>query len=164
MLKKEVTKEKALERLASLCSRSEQCESDLNRKLIAWHLPAIDRNDIIEYLKTNRYIDEKRYAKSFVNDKARFSAWGPVKIRIELKKRKIKSSVIKEALANVDKDVWKEALLRCVRAKSRNLELTGEEGFENSQKLLRYLISRGFSTEISLRVISLIKRKQEERK
>lgn len=162
MAKKLITKEKALERLQSLCGRSEQCEFDLIRKMINWGINPSDRKEILEYLKENRYLDEARFSRSFANDKARFSAWGPKKIRIELIKRKINSSLISEALHNVDQKYWKEGLLRIANSKAKTLDLVGEESRENKQKLFRYLISRGFPSKSVVVAVNLMKKRQEE--
>ncbi|MCH5225025.1 MAG: RecX family transcriptional regulator [Muribaculaceae bacterium] len=142
--KKEITKEEALSRLEGLCSRSEQCESDLERKLFYWKISAADRREIIERLREGRFVDDNRFARSYANDKARFSAWGPAKIRAELFKKKIKAPVITEALNGVEKGVWKDGLERSYRAKLRSLRIEGELTFEDNQKIYRYLIGRGF--------------------
>ncbi|MCH5241274.1 MAG: RecX family transcriptional regulator [Muribaculaceae bacterium] len=161
-MKKEVTKEMAFEKLAALCSRSEQCEFDLNRKMINWGLSSANRKEVLESLRNYHFVDDARFAKSFTNDKARFSSWGPNKIKIELIKRKITQSDIIKALNEVDKSVWKEGLLRCATSKSKHLDLTGEEAWESKQKLFRYLISRGFPSSAVSKVINFIKKKQEE--
>lgn len=162
MPKKPITKEKALERLMGLCSRSEQCEHDLMLKLLNWGITQSERREVIEYLKENRFVDDARYANSFANDKAKFSNWGPFKIRMELVKKKIPGSLIKSALENVDAKVWKEGLLRNAESKSKNLNLSGEEGYENRQKLFRYLITRGFPTASVSKAVAYIKKRQEE--
>lgn len=161
-MKKPFTKEKALEKLAALCSRSEQCEFDLTRKLCNWLVPPSDRKEIIDYLRDNRYLDDERFARSFTNDKARFSHFGPFRIRMELVKRKIPAPLIKNALEQVDKEVWKQGLLKNASAKARNLDLIGEVGYNNRNKLLRYLISRGFSSSSSLKAVEYFRKKQEE--
>lgn len=161
-MKKEVTKEKALERLQGLCSRSEQCEFDIERKMINWGLFSHDRKDIMSSLRDNNFVNEARYAKSFANDKARFSFWGPNKIKVELIKKRIKSMYIKEALTNVEQNTWKEGLLRVALSKSKNLDLIGEDEWANKQKLFRYIISRGFPSSAASKAVALMKRKQEE--
>ena len=157
-----VTKEKALDRLTSLCVRSEQCGFDLKRKLINWRLSVADIKGILEYLKEHKYLDETRYAKSFANDKAKFSLWGPYKIKMELSKRKIHPQIIREAVSGVGQEIWKDSLLRCATLKSRNLDMIGEEGYVNRQKLFRYLISRGFPSEAAKKAVAVMKRRQEE--
>ncbi|MCH5235290.1 MAG: RecX family transcriptional regulator [Muribaculaceae bacterium] len=161
-MKKEVTKEKALERLEGLCSRSEQCEFDLNRKMINWGLSSANRKEIMESLRDNRYVDDSRFARSFTNDKARFSSWGPNKIRMELIKRRLPSSIITESLRNVEPEVWKEGLLKNALSKAKNLDLTGEEGWKNRQKLFRYIVGRGFPSSSASKAVNLMKKRQEE--
>ncbi|MCH5227788.1 MAG: RecX family transcriptional regulator [Muribaculaceae bacterium] len=160
MAKKPVTKDSAFERLAALCSRSEQCESDLMKKMVAWGLRDIERREVAERLKEGRFLDESRFAKAFATDKARFSVWGPVKIRIELAKRRIPGTIIRDAVAGVNPDIWKEGLLKCARTKSRTLELNGTEGYKNQQKLYAYLISRGFPSGASSKAVALMKKEQ----
>lgn len=70
--------------------------------------------------------------------------------------------MIKDALERVPTEVWKEALKKTAVAKSRHLNLTGEDGMENRQKLYNYLIGRGFTSSMSSKAVALMKRKQEE--
>lgn len=162
MQRKPITKEKALERLASMCGRSEQCESELINKLYRWGLKHGDHGEVLDYLKENRYYDDQRFAKSYAYDKARFSRWGPSKIRFELIKRKIKREYVAEALQNVGKEIWKEGLMKNAVSKARNLDLIGEGSRENRQKLYVYLISRGFpSVAVTEIVRKMIKMQQE---
>ena len=162
MIRKFVTKEKAMERLQVLCNRSEHCEYDLNKKLLNWGINSLDCRDIIEWLKDNRLVDNTRFAKAFANDKARFSSWGPQKIRLELLRRRISPAVITEALQLVENSVWKEGLIRCAKAKSKNLDLTGQNSWTDSRKLYQYLLSRGFPSAAVSKVVTLMKNKQEE--
>ena len=143
-MKKQITKEEALGKLESLCSRSEQCEYDLMQKLYRWGLPAQQRSEIIESLKENRFLDNGRYAKSYAHDKARFSAWGPMKIRMELIKKRISSQLISEALRGIDQEIWREGIFKNARAKAKSLDLKGENSFQEKQKLIRYLVGRGY--------------------
>lgn len=154
--KKEITKEKALERLESLCSRSEQCEFDLERKMLNWHLNRADREEVLQSLRENRYVDNTRFANSFAMDKARFSSWGPGKIRMELILKKIPSAVIKSALERVEPQVWKDGLIKSARSKARSLDFTGEDSYKEAQKLYRYLISRGFSSSSVSKIVKAI--------
>lgn len=160
-MKKQITYEEAKERLASLCSRSEQCEFELNRKMINWGLPSSKRNEIIEFLRENRFVDDNRFARSYANDKSKFAAWGPFKIKMELVKRRISGQIITEVLRNIRQDVWKEGLLKNAMVKSKNLDLLGEEGWDNRQKLFRYLISRGFPSSAASKAVNVIKKRQE---
>ena len=151
--KKPITKEGAISRLESLCSRSEQCEYDLEQKMFRWGLPKPDREEVMAHLKEHRYVDNARFARSYANDKARFSSWGPFKIRIELAKKRIPGTMITEALQNVEQDVWREGLWKIATSKARSLDIKGEDGYDDRQKLYRYLLSRGFPSKACSSVI-----------
>lgn len=139
-----------LERLAALCSRSEQCESDLQKKMYAAGLTADEIQKILRYLKDNRFLDNSRFARAFANDKVRFSAWGRRKIRAALAVKHISAADISNALESIDHEEYTDALNRCAKAKSRTLNLHQRE---DVQKLYRHLISRGFESELSVKCI-----------
>lgn len=156
MRQKIITKEKALQRLESLCSRSEQCESDLKRKMVGWGLNPGDREEVLESLRANRYVDDSRFARSYAHYKAAFAAWGPLKIKGELIKKKIKAPVISEALKAVEQDVWKEGLLKNALAKARNLNFDGDEYYVSRRKLFQYLIGRGFPAAAATKAVQKV--------
>ena len=72
-MKKTITYEEALAKSASLCSLSEKCISDIQKKLLSWGINNEDGEKIIGRLLQERYIDENRFAKFFVKDKHRFA-------------------------------------------------------------------------------------------
>ena len=160
--KKPVTIEQARLKMASLCSRAEQCEFDILKKLINLGLSEADRKDIISSLKSGKYLDNERYARSFAIDKARFSHWGPLKIKAALYAKRIKSDIINEALGEVDKRIWVEAIMKSAETKARTLSLTGNEGREDRQKLFAFLIRRGFSSDYANKAVRIMKRRQED--
>ena len=160
--KKPVTPEQACLRLAGLCSRSEQCEADLLRKLVNMGLNRAQQREVMNYLKEERYVDNLRYAKSFASDKARFSGWGPYKIKGALTIKRIPEKYVKEALETIPADIWQESLMRCAAAKVKTLSPEGLDDRENRVKLYRYLLSRGFSSAQSVKAVQTMRRQQRE--
>ena len=156
--KKPLSVEEATLKMASLCARSERCVSEIDRKLFQLGLNSSQRRDIIGYLKEEKYIDENRFAKSFVNDKVRFSAWGPYKIRLALSQLKISSSLISETLKTVDDALWEEALMKNARSKARQLNLSGEDSIKEREKIFHYPLSRGFTSSQAKRAILNLKK------
>ena len=163
--RKILTEEEARLKMASLCSRSEQCESDIRRKLINLRLTNPQITDIITFLKDEKFLDNARYAKSFVNDKAKFAHWGPYKIKAALASKHILSSLINEAIENLDERIWEQAAMKNAATKARTLDLTlpGDEGYKNRKKLFVFLTGRGFPANLSNRMVKEMKKFQEER-
>ena len=163
--KKIITPEDARLKMASLCSRSEQCESDIRRKLVNMGLQSSQISDILAFLKDEKFIDNARYAKSFANDKAKFAFWGQFKIKAALVSKHISSSFINEALATIDDEIWENAAMRNASSKARFLDLTlpGDDGYQNRKKLYLYLIGRGFSSPLANKAVKVMRNLQEEK-
>lgn len=152
--KKSIDPEKARLKMADLCARSEQCEYDIREKLKRWQLPSAAIEEIIDSLKERRFIDNFRFAKSFTNDKVKFSAWGRNKIRQALKLKRIPAEVIEEAFEDFDSEEYNKALLRAAKAKASALDLSI---YEDKAKLYRHLLSRGFESRKISAVINKLK-------
>ncbi len=150
MTNKRPDKEKLRLRMASLCARSEQCSGDIRRKLLNAGLSAADTEEIIQELKERKFIDDRRFAAAYARDKVVFSAWGRRKIRLNLMARRIGSDLIDYALDSVDAKDYAVAILRAARAKARSLDI---EDFNDRQKLMRHLLSRGFETDIASKAV-----------
>lgn len=159
--KKTYTTEEALQKMAALCSRAEQCESEIVKKLIKMGLSSSQRAEIIDYLKSERYIDNSRYARSFARDKARFSAWGPMKITSSLRLLRISSEHIRDAIESVEPEIWEEGVIKAAKVKSKNLDLIGEDKHKERAKLYRYLTGRGFKSDMALKAVKEICRLQK---
>ena len=159
--KKLITEEKAKLKMADLCARSEQCEYDILQKLIKMRLPSAIRENIIRFLKDERFIDEERYARCFAKDKCRFSAWGPFKIRQALALKRIKGTTIAEALEAIDDKDWKEAIDKAATTKIRLTKDFDAKDYESKMRLYKYLLSRGFTSK---QISSALQRLQELKK
>jgi len=140
-----ITYEQALHRLAAYCSRGERCIYDLRQKMIRWEISFENQNKIINYLQKEKFLDEKRFCKAYVNDKFKYSRWGAYKIKYELKKKQIPEEIIKEALQNIDSEENRKQLSQLLKAKLKTVK--GKNEYEIKQKLIRFAAGRGFSLE-----------------
>ena len=137
--------EQALNRLANYCSRAERCIQDVRRKLDAWEIAKDDQNKIVRRLQQEKFLDERRYCKAFVNDKSKYAHWGVFKIKYALKKKQISDELIRESLENMDPEENREQLRQLIEQKRKSVK--GKNEFEIRQKLMRFAVGRGFSLE-----------------
>ncbi|GHT72723.1 regulatory protein RecX [Bacteroidia bacterium] len=142
---KELTYEQALHRLAADCSRTERCVQDVRKKMENWELSADVQKKILQYLQKEKYIDEQRFCRAFVNDKSQYNRWGAYKIGYELKKKNIPGDFIREALQNLDATVLREQLTELLEKKQKTVK--GKNEYEIRQKIIRFAAGRGFSLE-----------------
>ena len=140
-----MTEEQALQKLAALCSQSEHCTSEIKEKMTRWGIDEDAQQRVVEYLVANRYVDDRRYARSFVNDKLKYNKWGPRKIEQSLWMKHIDESIQREALDDVDNEEYISVLRPLLTSKRKTTK--AETDYEMNQKLLRFAIGRGFTFE-----------------
>lgn len=152
MEKEAKTKKEIHEKMASLCSRSEQCSQDIQRKIVASGLDDDSADEIIEKLKKDNFIDDKRYITSYINEKIRINKWGKVKMRYYLRMKGIDSSLIDNGLDEIDEKTYYELLVSTLREKARTVRKKNK--YEKMGQIIRFAQSRGFEPELIHRYLN----------
>ena len=140
--------------MAKYCSLAERCINDIHKKIKTEGLSADAEKRIVDYLLKEKYIDEKRFCRSFVNDKFKFNHWGRIKICYELKSRNIPQDVYYEAIENIDEDEYISVLTDLLKSIKRTTK--GRSQQDIFQKLCRFAASRGFETPIIIDTLKSI--------
>ncbi len=148
MCKKEINKEVALGKAASLCSGSEHCTSQIREKLSLWGIPEKDADDIINRLVEEKFIDDVRFARAYCHDKFLYSHWGRIKIRQMLRHLRLSDEEIAAGMEVIPEDAYSDTLHDALQAKDRTLKDT--DIYQRKGKLVRHLLSRGFEMELIL--------------
>lgn len=151
---KAITYQAALSRITKFCSLAEKCEQDVRKKLTAWQLSTENIDKIIFYLKTEKYLNEMRFAEFFARDKHRFAKWGKTKIVFTLKNKGISSEVIQTVIKNIDFGDYSEQLKTLLSTKFKNIKY--KDKYDAKAKLYRFGISRGFESELVLKTIEQV--------
>ena len=94
----------ALHKAAAYCSRSEHCISEIEEKLSKWGIDKEDSEKIIKRLTEEKFIDQQRFCRSFINDKYKYNKWGRIKIAYALRMKKIDQQTIYDAMDEVIND------------------------------------------------------------
>lgn len=132
-------------KLALLCSRKEYCSFDLLLKMQRWDLSTNIQEAVIEDLKKEKYLDEKRFSEAFVKDKFQFNKWGKQKIKYQLKQKKISEQNIENAITQITEEDYGNTIDRLLKAKNKNIK--AKDPYEHKTKLLRFMAQRGFEIE-----------------
>ncbi|MDR3250998.1 MAG: RecX family transcriptional regulator [Tannerella sp.] len=148
------TESEVLNEMARYCSQSERCLHDVHNKIKAADLPADAVKRITDSLLKDKFIDEKRFSRSFVNDKFKFNQWGRIKICYELKQRNIPPDIYGEAVENIDEDEYLSALADLLNRKKRAVK--GASPQDVFQKLYRFAASRGFESQLIVKTLKSI--------
>lgn len=150
-VQKVINKIEALNLLKRYCSREERCEYDIIQKMKLYLLAEEDREEILSYLKEQKYVSNSRYANAFVNDKFRFNKWGKTKIAYALSQKCISSATVQQAINSIDDEEYSNLLESEIKKKAVFAKADSE--FEMKSKLYRFALSRGFENEIIRKVL-----------
>ena len=132
----------ALDKMAKYCAYQERCVKDVRDKLRTFDLPQEEKDKILDYLIDNRFVNDERFAKSFVRGKVNQSGWGLNKIRFHLVQKGIAKDIIDEALGQTDEEVYRQRLIDILKTKSKTVK--AENDFERKRKLAAYAMQKGF--------------------
>lgn len=147
-----VTAESVCKRLASLCARSEQCEEDIRQKLLRSGLPPTDREEILEFLKRERFVDNERYTRALVRDAKKLKLWSRRKIMMRLVVNRIPRDMAREAIEEEysfeeEREVAATLIRRAYRSRKGASDLKWRDA------LVAAMARRGFPVSVSIEEI-----------
>lgn len=156
-----LSEQNALYRVAAYCSKAERCEYDVRKKLINWELSEEEQNRILKRLKDEKYLDNKRFCRSFINDKVKYNKWGEKKIIFELRKKIISEQDYSPFLEELSKDDFEEQLIHILKVKNRTTK--AKDNYDRKTKLIRFALGRGFSMDLVMKCVdNLLEGKYDE--
>ena len=140
----------ALTKVMAMCSQSERCRFDIVAKLTQWELPEEEIAEAVDYLVKEHFLDEERFVRFYVNDKLRFNNWGKVKLKFMLRQKQIPEPIIREALDQINDDLYIKTLQNLLKTKVKSVK--GTSDYERKGKLAVFAQSHGFEAELAFRM------------
>ncbi|GAB3034604.1 regulatory protein RecX [Bowmanella dokdonensis] len=129
------------ETLASLLARREHSQAELMQKLVAKGLDGTLCQELIQEYAQRDWQSDRRFAEGFVRQRIA-KGQGEVRIRAELRQRKICDGQIQQALQAVPVD-WYEL----ARGLYQKKYTQPARDWKEQQKRARYLQYKGFTSE-----------------
>lgn len=133
----------AYNKTTALCARREYCSGDMIKKLKNWEVSDEIISKVINQLKEEKFIDDTRYARFFVRDKAKFNRWGEQKIIWAMRQKQISQEIIQEAINQLDQEELQNTLLQLLKEKNRQIK--EDNSYKRKAALVRFATSRGFN-------------------
>lgn len=153
-MEKELDYKKIYARMAHKCSMKECSTSEIKRSLQRLAVPEDKQKEIIATLQKNQFIDDKRYTRSFVNDKLSLNKWGKSKIVFALMQKGIARQMIDEVLSELSADDLILELRPLLEKKAKTIHAESE--YEKRNKLIRFAVGRGFELDDIFKIINQI--------
>lgn len=152
MQKKHLTEEQAIQKLRQYCAYQERSHSEVKQKLWDLGVWRSEHDAIISSLIDDDYLNEERFAKAFVGGKFRMKEWGRKKIYYGLKEKGIGDYLIKQAMKEIDEEVYRKTLHHLTEKKWQSLK--GEHHLVRKKKTMDYLLQKGYEHELVTGVVN----------
>ena len=151
---KQRTESEILHLAAAYCSTAERCVQDVRQRITSLDATPEMAERIIAYLLKEKFIDESRYCRSFVNDKFKFSRWGRIKTGYELRQKGIDAAIISETISQINEEAYESVLYTLLKEKKRTTK--GQTEQDVCTKLYRFAIQRGFESSLILQQLKIL--------
>jgi len=143
---KTYTIDKALLKLQNYCAYQERCHQEVRQKLKEMQMipEAVDK--IIVHLLEHNFLNEERFAKTFVSGKFRIKKWGKYRLTLELKKKDISKHNINFAIRQIPNTEYIEVFNDL--AEKRLSQIIETNVLKKKKKLADYLLYRGWESQL----------------
>lgn len=138
--------QKALIRASRYCAEQERSAFDIKKKLYQWGIPESLYEDVIKKLKDENFIDDCRFARTFVRSKFRNNQWGKIKIAYALRQKQISENIISESLEEINEEAYKETLKALIQKKAKTTKANTDN--EKKQKIAQAMAAKGYESDL----------------
>ncbi|MBT8319539.1 MAG: RecX family transcriptional regulator [Gramella sp.] len=139
------TVEEALQKLMHFCAYRDRSQKEVEDKLNELRMIPEAKEKIIISLMQENFLNEERFARSFVRGKFRIKKWGRIKITQELKKREISAPIIKLGLTEIKESEYRATLYELAEKKEKTI--SEPNAFKKKKKLADHLLRKGYESQ-----------------
>lgn len=144
--RKTYTIEEALKKLQNYCSYQERCHQEVQQKLKDMHMIPEAIDFITVQLIQDNFLNEERFAKTYVRGKFIIKKWGRHRLTLELKKKNVSKNNINQALKEIDEQEYIDTFNSL--AEKRLKSITELNKLKKKKKLADYLLYRGWESHL----------------
>ncbi|MCD8365001.1 MAG: RecX family transcriptional regulator [Clostridiales bacterium] len=147
---REVLNKRVIRRAMYLLEQMDRTEHQLRRKLRENHYPEELIGAAVDYVKSYHYIDDLRYAKTYIrlhqSEKSRYQ------LKTALQQRGVSSEVLARALEEAYEDQEEELIEKLLSRKQYDPEHMDRK---EKHRIYQYLLRKGFSNSQIMRQMDL---------
>ncbi|WP_375242332.1 regulatory protein RecX [Lacinutrix sp.] len=145
-LQKTYSVDEAQKKLEYYCAYQERCHKEVVEKLQVMRMIPDAIDIIVVHLIKHNFLNEARFARTFVSGKFRIKKWGRYRLTLELKKKNISKVNLKAALDEISEDEYLEVFNALAEKKFDSILETNV--FKKKKKLIDYLLYRGWESHL----------------
>lgn len=137
--------EDILQKMEYYCSYQERCHIEVSEKLRSFVLNQDEKDRIIVHLIESNFLNEERFALVFSISKFHQKKWGKIRIKNELKARKISDYLVTKALKEIPSEEY-EMTFETLAEKHWE-SITEKNDLKKRKKFCDYLLRKGWESE-----------------
>lgn len=137
--------EDIVQKLEYYCSYQERCHIEVSEKLRGFVLNQAEKDRIIVHLIESNFLNEERFALVFSISKFHQKKWGKIRIKNELKARKISDYLVTKALKEIPTEEY-EMTFETLAEKHWE-SITEKNDLKKRKKFCDYLLRKGWESE-----------------
>ena len=134
--------------------RSYKTEKEIRDKLLNKEFDEETVEKTINFLKEYTFIDDLKFTKMYVKDRIRTQ--GRNKIKYALIQKGVNKYLVDEVLEELDRNDEEDRALLICEKKYLSICKREEDDFKIKNKLIRYMLGRGYEYEVARNVVSKI--------
>lgn len=151
-LRKKDDADKAMQKSLNYLSYRMRSETEVTSYLKDLEVGDEDIDDIMQRLRKLDFLDDRRFAESYVRTKRDTGKKGPMLIEQELMQKGISKALIHKALEEYPEELQLEHAVKMVEKKQTSYKKEGPK--KKEQKLMQFILQRGFSQSVAARAVS----------
>lgn len=144
----------ALVKMQSWCAYQERAQQDARDKLYELGMWTEAVENIIVLLIQDNFLNEERFACSFARGKFTIKKWGRIKIKQELKQKRVGDYCLKKAMKEIDENEYIQTLKKLIESKRKLIKETNK--IKLKYKLMSYALSKGYEKDLVFDVLNNI--------
>lgn len=138
------TNDAILKKVLHYCAYQDRCTQEVRSKLATFDMPDSEKKKMLKLLVDEGYLDDERYASTFVRSKIHLKKWGVNKIKMSLKMKGISEEIINDVLSEIDPEIYKEELIKVLKSKKIN----ESDPYKKKAKLAQYAMQKGYEPNL----------------
>ena len=142
----------ALLKMQSWCAYQERCQQDARNKLFELGLWSEAVENIIVKLIEDNFLNEERFATTFARGKFIIKKWGRIKIKQELKQKRVGDYCLKKAMQQIDETEYMATLKKLIDSKRKLIK--EKSPVKLNYKLMNYVLSKGYEKDLVFDILN----------
>jgi regulatory protein len=135
-----------VQKLEYYCSYQERCHIEVNEKLREFPISLQEKDQVIVHLINHNFLNEERFAAVFSISKFHQKKWGKIRIKNELKARKISDYLITKSIKEIPSEEY-EVTFQALAEKHWNA-IIEKNALKKRKRCCDYLLRKGWESDL----------------